>query len=62
MYIGFSLGFALNGLVFMIFKNWRTVIIVYEIIPFIFLLASLIFFIEETPFDSIVNYSPVESL
>ena len=44
------------------FINWRTVIIDYEIITFIFLLAILTSFIEEIPFDSIVNYSPVESL
>jgi hypothetical protein len=61
-FIIYGLGVTFNGIFFMIIKDWRIVLFLYLFIPFVFMMCGLLFFIEETPFDSIVNYSPEESL
>lgn len=57
-YIFYGLGVTLNGAVFMLIKNWILALLLYQIVPFIVLLWGFYFFIEETPFDSIVYDSP----
>jgi hypothetical protein len=38
------------------------VLIIYDFMPLLIGLAGLLFYIEETPFDLIINYSPEKSL
>lgn len=61
-YLFYGFGVTLNGAVFMLFKDWRVLLLIYQFIPFVIVLLGLLYFIEETPFDSIVNYAPEESL
>ena len=60
-YVFYSLGVTLNGVFFYWFKNWQTYYLI--LLPaFVIVLLFLIFYIEETPFDLIINYTPEESL
>lgn len=55
--IFYSIGVTLNGLIFYLLKNGFTFIII--IIPLlVVILLFLIFYIEETPYDLIINFSP----
>lgn len=59
--IFFSIGVALNGIIFYYLKNAITFMLI--MIPMLgILLLILIFYIEETPFDLITNFTPEESL
>jgi cyanate permease len=51
-FIIYGLGVTFNGIFFMIIKDWRIVLFLYLFIPFVFMMCGLLFFIEETPFDS----------
>jgi cyanate permease len=62
IYILFGAGVTLNGLFFKTISSWQLVLIIYAVIPLLFGLAGLLFYIEETPFDLIINYSPEKSL
>lgn len=59
--IFYSLGVTLNGLIFYLLKNCITFIIL--TIPMLALiLLILTYYIEETPFDLVTNFTPEESL
>ena len=60
-YIAFGLAATFNGLVFR-YLDWQLAIILYIILPLIISLLGLIFYMKETPFDMITNYTPEESL
>jgi hypothetical protein len=62
MYILFGFGATLNGVVFMVLKDWQVILLVYQILPFLVMLVGIVYFIEETPFDSIVYCEPQETL
>jgi hypothetical protein len=55
------LGVTLNGFFFYLLGNWQLVLIFYLILPLLVGLFGLLLFIEETPFDVIVNYPPEHS-
>lgn len=57
-YFFYGLGVTLNGAVFKLIQDWRLLLLLYQFLPFVIFLFGIMFFIEETPFDSIVNYSP----
>jgi hypothetical protein len=62
IYFFYAIGVALNGLVFYLFDSWQLALFFYQIVPFIIVLLGLVFFIEETPFDQVIYYSPENSL
>jgi MFS family permease len=62
LYIFFSIGATFNGLFFKLIPNWEIVLFLTNIIPLAICLAGLLFYIEETPFDLIINNSPEHSL
>jgi hypothetical protein len=62
VYILFSLGTTLNGLFFKLIPDWEVVVLLINIFPLAVCLAGLLLYIEETPFDLIINYSPEHSL
>lgn len=53
----YSLGITLNGAVFYIL-SWRMVMYFYILAPLIIGFLGLYFYIEETPFDLITNFTP----
>lgn len=56
-YVFYSLGVTLNGLFFYLLKSWQTYVLI--LLPiFVIILLFLVFYIEETPFDLIINYTP----
>jgi ABC-type Na+ efflux pump permease subunit len=59
-FIIYGLGVTFNGIFFMIIKDWRIVLFLYLFIPFVFMMCGLLFL--DGWMDSIVNYSPEESL
>jgi hypothetical protein len=59
-YFFYGLGVTLNGAVFVLIKDWRIVLIVYQLLPFVIMICGYLFFIEETPFDAII-FSNAES-
>jgi hypothetical protein len=62
IYLFFAFGVTLNGVIFMILKDWQVILLVYQILPFLVMLVGIVYFIEETPFDSIVHCEPQETL
>lgn len=62
IYILFGAGVSLNGLFFNIISSWQLVLIIYNMVPLILGFVGLLFYIEETPFDLIINYPPEKSL
>lgn len=62
IYLFYALGVTLNGLVFDLFASWQWALLFYQVVPFFVVLFALLFFIEETPFDQVVNYAPEQSL
>lgn len=60
-FISFGLGVTLNGLFFYLLKNAITYIII--LVPILLVVLSiLVLYIEETPFDLIINSTPEKSL
>ena len=47
--IGFGVSAILVGLLYWIFRDWRTIIIVFCCVPCFILLIILVFYLEETP-------------
>jgi hypothetical protein len=45
-----------------LFKDWQIFLATYILIPLLFSLWGLIFYMEETPFDLIINNTPEASL
>jgi hypothetical protein len=62
IYITFGSGATLNGLFFYAISNWEVVLVVCDLLPLLMGLAGLLFYIEETPFDLIINNTPEKSL
>lgn len=62
IYTMLGIGSTVNGVIFMLIQHWQLILLTYKVVPFVFMLIAVIFYIEETPFDSVVNYSPEESL
>ena len=56
IYIFFAVGVALNGLMFLLIKDWRTVLLLYQILPNVIALVGIVFYIRETPFDAITYF------
>lgn len=55
--IFYGLGVTLNGLFFYLLKDYQLYLLI--LVPIsLLLLMLLIFYIEETPFDLIINYTP----
>lgn len=62
IYTMLGIGSTVNGVIFMLIQHWQLILLTYKVVPFVAMLFAVIFYIEETPFDSVVNYSPEESL
>lgn len=62
IYTMLGIGSTANGVIFMLIQHWEVILLTYKVLPFVVMLFGVIFYIEETPFDTVVNYSPEESL
>jgi hypothetical protein len=57
-----GMGISLNGLFFFMLKDWQIFLATYILIPLLFSLWGLVFYMEETPFDLIINNTAEFSL
>lgn len=60
-FISFGIGVTFNGIFFYLLKNSMTYLLILITILVVVLLF-LLFYIEETPFDLIINSTPERSL
>ena len=57
LFISYSLGSMLNGVLFKYF-SWQNIIFFYFIVPILLAFVGLKWYIKETPFDLVTNFTP----
>jgi len=60
IYTSYSIGMAINGLLFYLF-SWKVVMWCFIIIPLFACLIAFYIYVEETPFDMITSLSAQEA-